>query len=270
MALPRLSRKKTWAAFGSLTTLTSLAYWIHLKEKTPNKLEQPRKATTLTGKHLTLEEVVDGRQVLWNLGNFKWQDIPSSLARRYLPPYDNNNESCGWRAGSTLVIGSIGLVSKFLLTCLESTKVYHMDRFLSILQDDQRQRGLITVSNHLSVWDDPVLWGVFPMKTLLDIDKMRWVLGAADICYTTLFKATFFSMGQAIPTIRGGGIYQPAMDFAINKLNHAGWIHVFPEGKVNQTPMMLRFKWGVGRLIMDSDPCPIVIPIWHQGKKKTQ
>jgi monolysocardiolipin acyltransferase len=42
------------------------------------------------------------------------------------------------------------------------------------------------VSNHLSVWDDPVLWGVLPMKTLLDIDRMRWVLGAADICYTTL------------------------------------------------------------------------------------
>lgn len=27
----------------------------------------------------------------------------------------------------------------------------------------------------------------------------------------------------------------------------------------------LRLKWGVGRLIADSNVCPIVIPFWHIG-----
>lgn len=203
MLLRRLSRKQRWALFGSAATMSGgLFYFLYTKE-TQEKVA-PRKTTTLTGKHLTQEDVVNGRQVLWNLRNFKWKDIPSSIARRYLR--DEQTDSLGWRAGSTMVIGSIGLVGKFLLTCLETTKVYHMDRFLAVLHDEQRQRGLITgknnerrdvlvsthafshylVSNHLSVWDDPILWGVLPMKTLLDIDRMRWVLGAADICYTTL------------------------------------------------------------------------------------
>lgn len=28
---------------------------------------------------------------------------------------------------------------------------------------------------------------------------------------------------------------------------------------------MIRFKWGVGRILMDMDHEPIVIPIWHKG-----
>ncbi|ORZ22219.1 acyltransferase-domain-containing protein [Absidia repens] len=263
--LPRLSRKMKWGVFGTFTTASCL-YYAYAKNdnrspsfpsaSTTTNKNTTRATTTLTGKHLTHEEVVDGRQVLSNLGNFGWHDIPLSIRQRYTAPYSEpESDSPLWRAGNTLVIGSIGIISKFVMSCLETTKVYHMDRFLSIVHDDQRQRGIITVSNHMSVWDDPVLWGVFPMKTLLNIDKMRWVLGAADICYTSIFKATFFSMGKAIPTIRGGGIYQPAVDFAIDRLNHGGWIHVFPEGKVNQTEVMLRFKWGIGRLIMESDVC---------------
>ncbi|CAO3646827.1 unnamed protein product [Cunninghamella echinulata] len=212
--------------------------------------------------------VIHGQQVLWNASSFRWEQIPPCMAQRYLPPYEE--PGILWRIGSSLSIGITGLVGKGVVSYLENTKVYGMDQFLYILNNNNRQQGIITVSNHFSVWDDPVLWGVFPVKALFNIDKMRWVLGAADICYTTLFKSIFFSLGQAIPTIRGAGIYQPALDFAIYKLNHKGWIHIFPEGKVNQTDYMLRFKWGIGRLIMESDPSPIVIPIWHEGMENVR
>ena len=35
---------------------------------------------------------------------------------------------------------------------------------------------------------------------------------------------------QAIPIVRGDGVYQKAVDYCIAVLNDGGWVHVFPEG----------------------------------------
>jgi hypothetical protein len=78
-------------------------------------------------------------------------------------------------------------------------------------------------------------------------------------------SSLFFGLGQVIPTVRGYGIYQPAVDFAIEKANQNCWLHIFPEARVNQQEALLRFKWGVGRIIMESDKCPLVVPMWHTG-----
>ena len=45
------------------------------------------------------------------------------------------------------------------------------------------------------------------------------------------------------------------------------WIHVFPEGKIHQHPdMTMRyFKWGIARMVLESEPCPDVVPMWIQG-----
>lgn len=53
---------------------------------------------------------------------------------------------------------------------------------------------------------------------------------------------------------------------AYGSRKHA-WIHIFPEGKIHQHPEMTMryFKWGVARLILESEPCPDVVPMWIQG-----
>ncbi|CAO3628958.1 unnamed protein product [Cunninghamella blakesleeana] len=249
-----ITRRLKWRTIGITVTIVGGGSYYHFKQK--RKVEQSEL------------NVIDNQQVLWDASSFRWEQIPSSIAKRYLPPYEEPGFL--WRMLSTFNIGTIGLIGKGVMTCLENTKVEGMDSFLSILNDNKRQQGIITVSNHFSVWDDPVLWGVFPLKNLFNIDKMRWVMGAADICYNSLPKSFFFSLGQAIPTIRGAGIYQQGVDYAIHQLNQGGWIHIFPEGKVNQTEYMLRFKWGIGRLMMESDPSPVVIPIWHQGMENVR
>lgn len=53
------------------------------------------------------------------------------------------------------------------------------------------------------------------------------------------------------------------MDYCIEKLNEFEWVHIYPEGKV--TPVPIRIKWGVARLIMESKHAPWVLPIWVDG-----
>ncbi|ORZ34886.1 acyltransferase-domain-containing protein, partial [Catenaria anguillulae PL171] len=117
--------------------------------------------------------------------------------------------------------------------------------------------------------DDPVMWGLLKNRTFVSrIDDLRWTLGAQELCFQNLPLSWFFTCGKAIPIIRGKGVYQVAMDYAVDRLNHGNWVHIFPEGRVHQEDTMLPFKWGVGRLIIDSKLPPLVVPIYHQGFAK--
>lgn len=49
--------------------------------------------------------------------------------------------------------------------------------------------------------------------------------------------------------------------------NRAAWVHVFPEACCHQNPenTLRYFKWGVSRLILESDPAPEFIPMFIHG-----
>lgn len=75
--------------------------------------------------------------------------------------------------------------------------------------------------------------------------------------------ASFFRAGQCLDTIRGGpsnggGVYQPAIDRAVDIVDGGGWVHLFGEGGICQSNTYLvngegdeaeaslrRFKWGM-------------------------
>ncbi|KAG8700797.1 hypothetical protein FRC08_004442 [Ceratobasidium sp. 394] len=178
--------------------------------------------------------------------------------------------------GPFFTIGTIGLGSKALLnTICAGVTVNGLHHLLTALEETNRaDGGIITVSNHISVVDDPLTWGALPAwKCILNPRNMRWTLGAQDIMFTNPVYNWFFRNGQVIETIRGGGVHQPAVDLAVEKLNAGGWIHVFPEGKVNQDScqpggQFLRFKWGVGRMIMSTTKTPTIIPMHISGFHK--
>jgi len=67
------------------------------------------------------------------------------------------------------------------------------------------------------------------------------------------------------------------VDTAIEKLDQGQWVHLFGEGKVNQqdasgknydVTRLPRFKWGVGRILMETAVPPVVIPMWLTGFDK--
>jgi len=57
----------------------------------------------------------------------------------------------------------------------------------------------------------------------------------------------------------------PAPSAYLNR-RHA-WVHVFPEGKVHQHPSktIRYFKWGISRMILESEPLPTIVPIFIDG-----
>ncbi|CRK13740.1 hypothetical protein BN1723_002000, partial [Verticillium longisporum] len=227
-----------------------------------------------------------------------------SMARGELQPL---RRSLAWRLSSSVVMGLTGAISRAFLYGLNDVQTEGLKPFLKLLDERQgvsRRQGLITVSNHISVLDDPVTWGVLPLKYAFKPRNLRWGLGAHDICFKNKFMSTFFSLGQVLPTHRllhspHGGLFQPTMNEAVRVLSgeatsppygasgptfttKAGevfpapsaydeernaWVHVFPEACVHQHPeLSLRyFKWGVSRMILESNPAPKFVPMFIDG-----
>lgn len=69
-----------------------------------------------------------------------------------------------------------------------------MDRFVRLLNDKERlqppaatgtgPRGIITYANHISVMDDPTIFGALPKGMARQSHTTRWTLGASDIMFT--------------------------------------------------------------------------------------
>ncbi|WPG98994.1 Hypothetical protein R9X50_00179600 [Acrodontium crateriforme] len=238
----------------------------------------------------------------------------------------------GERISTAASVGVVGFLCRTFLFALNRTEVHGLDRLLEVVdsrEDEKgRMKGLITVSNHVSVLDDPLIWGVLPYSYHWNPNNIRWGLGSYDICFKNRFTSAFFTYGNTLPTHRSahskyGGLFQPTMTQAIRLLSdpHAGktsseqtriekldfpnslpasdpfssseftystngmdsfpapaaypsrrfsWVHIFPEGMIHQHPdkVMRYFKWGVARLILESEPCPDVLPMWIDGPQE--
>ncbi|KAF4397064.1 hypothetical protein G4B88_008910 [Cannabis sativa] len=117
---------------------------------------------------------------------------------------------------------AIGSLSKLLASSLNSTSVQNPQTLLHLVRSRPPGVPLITVANHISVLDDPLIWG-FPGFPSMDSNLGRWVLAAKDICFTNNFSSYFFRIGKCIPITRGGGIYQEHMNEALEKLDTGAW-----------------------------------------------
>lgn len=158
-----------------------------------------------------------------------------------------------------------GAISRaFLNYACSEVRVEGVPAFLERLRSD---RGILTIANHVSVCDEPFMWGVLPLSTFADSRTVRWTLGASDMMFNGMLDSWFFRKGQVIETFRGKGIYQAAIDDATRKLNEGRWIHIFPEGKIKQEALLelRRFKWGISRMLMEAKRTPLIIPVWIQG-----
>ncbi|KAI2626704.1 acyltransferase [Hypoxylon sp. NC1633] len=142
-----------------------------------------------------------------------------------LPPHQ---PPLSWRVRSSMAMGFTSALFRAFLYGFNSVEVVGLERFLDVLDKrkdvDKRERGLITVSNHVSVIDDPLMWGVIPLRYAFNPSNHRWGLGAHDICFKNKLIGSFFYSGQVLPTHRlqyspHGGLFQPTIAQAIRLLS---------------------------------------------------
>ncbi|XP_060591018.1 tafazzin-like [Ruditapes philippinarum] len=169
-----------------------------------------------------------------------------------------------WRLSSSAVLLFVSACSKFIFS-LNKPKVYGKEAFKSFVAKRPQNKPLVTISNHYSMIDDFLVSYMLPWKQLMKRTSIRWLPGAKDVCTRTKSSTLFFQLGRVVPVVRGDGVYQYCMDFCVDRLNDGDWVHIYPEGLVNTTKEFMRLKWGVGRLIADSEMTPIVLPYWHVG-----
>ncbi|XP_002528540.3 N-acylphosphatidylethanolamine synthase isoform X1 [Ricinus communis] len=160
---------------------------------------------------------------------------------------------------------AVGAFAKAVSNLLNTSSVHNADTLIHLVRSRPSGVPLITVSNHMSTLDDPVMWGFNGFPTC-DSNLARWVLAAEDICFKNPVFSYFFRLGKCIPITRGAGIYQEHMNEALEHLSNGAWLHTFPEGKVCQEDAPIRrLKWGTASLIVRAPVTPIVLPIVHRG-----
>lgn len=95
-----------------------------------------------------------------------------------------------------MVFAAVGAFAKVVASFLNSTTVHNADTLLRLVSSRPPGVPLITVSNHMSTLDDPLLWGFrgFPS---FDPKLARWVLAAEDICFKNSLLSYFFRLGMS-------------------------------------------------------------------------
>ena len=152
-------------------------------------------------------------------------------------------------------------LSKFLMTTMNSLNIEGLEKFESLKH--RQGRGLLTFSNHVSLFDDPILPPNFGLPRY---EEIRWAATDAINFFGSPFLAWFFTSGKGVPIVRGAGLDQPGFHFLLDRLREGQWVHIFPEGGRTRHPLALMthpFKSGIGRMMAETQP--IALPYYHYG-----
>ncbi|GMM38819.1 lysophosphatidylcholine acyltransferase [Saccharomycopsis crataegensis] len=130
-------------------------------------------------------------------------------------------DSSFWNPLSKLTCLAVIGASKAFVYSAYKPKIFGLEKLDDALAKSKNEnRGLLTIMNHMSVVDDPFLWGILPFRYYRDVDAIRWGLGASNVCFTNNALKYFFSLGKVLATERfGRGPFQGSIDAAIRILS---------------------------------------------------
>ena len=193
----------------------------------------------------------------------------------------------------TCVVKMIAVATHFVTCVMNKTVVHDEDRQLErAVLERPNDVGLLTVSNHQSMADDPAIWcsGALPFRAL-GTKFGRSIVMVQEFYYCLgRFSAFLFHGLKCIPIRRGDlrGMESPTLEALHARLNgkvqlqadqkngsrKKEWCHIMVEGRIlqpwrfdpNGQPRLGRLRHGAAKLIACSPPSKtIVVPIFHDG-----
>ncbi|KAG5184233.1 hypothetical protein JKP88DRAFT_268608 [Tribonema minus] len=135
-------------------------------------------------------------------------------------------KAIGKRVGSFWAVGIVGILFRIMLQVLNRVRVTNLSGLIRHVDHRTEGTPLLTVSNHMSVLDDPGLWGAILPFWRLGPRKMRWSLCTDDVYFAVKPLVPFYRQGQ---------------------------------------PILGDFKAGVGRLVARCSSTPVIVPMYHIG-----
>ena len=164
------------------------------------------------------------------------------------------------RLQKLLCAGVVGL-SRFIMQGMNSVNFDGTERWDACFR--QTKRGVLSFSNHVSLFDDPLLVSNLGR---VRFDDVRWIGADHKNFYGTAVKGFISSAGKCVPLVRGGGLDQLGLTFLVERLKAGDWVHIFPEGgrtRDEKARMRSPFKLGIGQLIAEAKP--LAMPFYHYG-----
>jgi monolysocardiolipin acyltransferase len=270
MAVQRLERGDLWKS-------KAIALKIQLRDRFRVAVDNSRRRRSnlpamFSGDDGYLSIIVD--RWLRRFRDFRKESLPSSSTfyrKRVSKDFNAEEESAILRMLQAVAVPVLGNVCHVFMNGLNRVQVYGLEKLHDAVLHRPKDKPLVTVSNHVASMDDPlIIASLLPPRVLMDAQNLRWTLCASDRCFRNPVFSSFFRSVKVLPLARGDGIYQKGMDMAIAKLNRGGWVHIFPEGSRSRDggKTMASSKRGVGRLILDADNTPMVLPFAHSGMQE--
>jgi len=102
----------------------------------------------------------------------------------------------------------------------------------------KERQGLLTISNHRSLFDDPgIVSCLLPLPQAIQPKYNRWGICSQEYCFNDALPGIikgYLGAGQVLPICRGKGINQQLLKDFSSCLACGEWCHLFPEGGVWQ------------------------------------
>ena len=208
---------------------------------------------------------------------------PGAPAReKGFPLIEFGNASLPERIGQFALLAGIWASCRVFMFLLNDTTLVNVGAAHDALLRREEGRALITVSNHVSSMDDPLMIAcVMPLSVAVSPSRVRWTPCATDRCFRTesAMRELFFRLTKVVPLERGAGarFRQRGIEEMLRRLGDGDWVHWFPEGTRSRDGSIGAMRPGIGKLICEAvarrggdgggggSAPPIIIPIVHRG-----